>query len=241
MHRFFCVRFCQQCAANGRNQLRVLGNYAIRLRSSESVQKTLFQFWKIGKWSAAEKHFRHNVAPACQRCQNLHGYGVEYRCGYVGSTHVARGKVLNVGLGKHSAPRCDGVDGGGLRCQRVQLASLDAPERRRLVDECACAACATAVHANVGRFAFVEKDHFRILAAHIHKGVHLGVTLFDGLGGCHHFLHKTEPEPLGVAHAHRACQNHIERAVAQRVVQLFGCGTSRLTNVGVVSAIVGVE
>ena len=133
----------------------------------------------------------------------------------IGLADVAGQQVLDVGLGKYTAARCNRIDVLGFFGQCVQLGSIDVQQTGGLVNERAGAARAVAVHADVGHPVFVKEDHLAVLATDVNEGAGLRERFFHQ-GGCrNHLLHERESPQLGVSHAHGAGDGHAQLQIAE--------------------------
>ena len=87
-----------------------------------------------------------------------------------------------------------------------------------LVDKGASAAGTTAIHPNIRHFALFKENHLAVFAAHVDECAHLGIALPHRFGRRHHLLHKTDVQPLGIAHSYRARDDQPHLHIPQLLV-----------------------
>ena len=129
----------------------------------------------------------------------------------------------------------------GFLSQCVQFGSIDVQQTGGLVDEGASAAGTVTVHADVRHPVFVEEDHLAVLTANVNEGAGLRERLLHQGGGGNHLLHERESPQVGVAHAHRTGDGHLDHLLSETLRHGFQHRLNGLAYIHVVPLVVGVK
>ena len=105
---------------------------------------------------------------------------------------------LDVAFGKHTAAGCNGVSTGGFLRRLIHLICAHLQQGGHLVNKCAGAACAAAVHVHFGTVG--QEQDLGILAAQLNDAVGTRCQLVGCHAGGKHFLHKGHLAAVGKAH-----------------------------------------
>ena len=189
-------------AAAGDEQMRVLRHDAMGLVQLQRFVEALAQLGKVLQRAAQERDVAADGPAARQAGDGLRDHRLEDGRGDVLLARAFVEQRLDVGLREHAAAAGDGIDGGGALGQFVQAAGIGIQKRRHLVDECARAASARAVHALLD--ALVEVDDLGVLAAQLDGHVGSGDERLHGRLAGDDLLHELHAEPLRQKQAARS-------------------------------------
>ena len=195
-HQLVCInRTCfigRQSCAHCRKQMGIFGINRSFGCKVQGADKRLFQLGHKVKRTAEERNASSNRLTAGKPRNRLIDHCLKDGCGKVCRSRALVDQRLNVGLGKHTATRGDGIDflvilGGFVQSFRVCL-----QKRRHLIDERARTACTNAVHTffKTAR----EVDDLCILTAKLNGNVGLRCNSFEcGCNG-NHLLYEINSE-----------------------------------------------
>ena len=124
---------------------------------------------------------------------------------------------LDVAFGKHTAAGCNGVSTGGFLRRLIHLICAHLQQGGHLVNKCAGAACAAAVHAHFGTVG--QEQDLGILAAQLNDAVGTRRQLVGGHAGGKHFLHKGHLAAVGKAHTSGTGDCQLCSAIRQIVLR----------------------
>ena len=132
-------------------------------RGVQNLVEASAQLWKERQGTSEIEKLSRDFSPLRKPGDGLVDHRAQNACRDILTPCALIEKRLNVGFGKHAAARGNGRDGLGFGGKIVEFQRRDLHERRHLVDECAGAAGAGAVHAHFK--AAGKKEDFCILAA----------------------------------------------------------------------------
>ena len=171
------------------------------------------QFREEMERSAQERHMSADRFAAGQSADGLVDHRLEDGCRQVFFGRAVVDQRLDVGLGKYTAARRDGVERVIIFRIFVQAGRVRLQERRHLVDERAGAAGADAVH-TLFHIAAFEIDDLGVLAAQLDGHVRLRRVVLQRRGHGDNFLDERHVKVLcqGQAAASRDDRGDVDRA-----------------------------
>ena len=192
------------------------------------------------KGAAQERDVAPDGLAACQAADGLVDDRLENRGGqvFLGRAFVDQG--LDIGLGKNTAARCDGIQGSVVPGVFVEACGVSLQQRGHLVDERARAAGADPVHALL-YVPVLKIDDLGVLAAQFDRDVGLGRRFFERRRDGDHFLHEGDLQIVGQREAAGTCDDGVDRAVAE-LLHCFGQkGMERSSDIGVMAPVIRKE
>ncbi len=211
--------------------LRVFGEY--RFFGTERNYEPLSELAQKVQRSAEERHVAAYRLAARKPRYRLIDYGLKNRRRDIRFFRAVVDERLDVGLGKNTAPRRDGVDHGRVLGELVESRRVGIEQYRHLVDERARTARASPVHALVD--AVVQICYLGVLAAELYSHVGLGDNSFYRFHARDDFLYERYAEPFGYRNPARARDGNGKLVVLGE--QAFEHGVKRRAHVGIVPLI----
>lgn len=194
--------------SQSRQQIGVGRGYGIFRSQMQVLFEGSAQRWyKIQRSSAKQDlgRYRHAVREGNYR---LDGYRMKNGGDDVFLADIFAHQILHVGLGKHAAPRSDGIHPGRFPGQSIHFFHFDAQQRSHLVDKGPCTAGTVAVHAHVGASRLVQIHNLGIFSSDVDDCRYPGIPSTHGAYGSRDLLHERDSLPLGQSHAHRTGYRH---------------------------------
>ncbi len=156
----------------------------------ERMGKTLSESAAIVQRPTEEHDLSFYAASLYQSGDGLVHHGLENACRYVRFCRALIEKGLDIGLGKHSAARGDGIYFIMLQTDPVHFLNGHVEQYGHLIDKRARASRTASVHALVEPAA--EKNDFGVLAPELYHGSGIRLEVPDRLASGVNLLHKRQ-------------------------------------------------
>ena len=215
--------------------MRLYGGF---IGKAQGLDKTRLELGEVVQRAAQERHVAVDGAAASQTGDSLRDHRLEDRGGDVLFLSALVEQRLDIGLGKDTAARCDGVDDRVVFGELVEAAGIRIQKACHLVDKRTRTACAGTVHALLD--AAVKVDDLGIFSAKLDRNICLGDERLDSVLVCDDLLDKGNLKPASQKQAAATGDGHSCRNVSHLFEGFRDDLYNRSADVGVVTAIDGI-